>query len=86
MGIELTNPQFWYAFCGLVLFIGAWLALNLRESPTGRALRALHGSEVAARTAGIDIAKAKLNAFVISARLRLRRRLPAGVAEPAHHA
>jgi branched-chain amino acid transport system permease protein len=67
VGIELTNPQFWYAFCGLVLFIGAWLALNLRESPTGRALRALHGSEVAARTAGIDIAKAKLNAFVISA-------------------
>ncbi|MFG1239453.1 branched-chain amino acid ABC transporter permease [Xanthobacter autotrophicus DSM 597] len=66
-GIELTNPQFWYAFCGLVLFIGAWLALNLRESPTGRALRALHGSEVAARTAGIDVAKAKLNAFVISA-------------------
>ena len=67
VGIELTNPQFWYAFCGLVLFIGAWLALNLRESPTGRALRALHGSEVAARTAGIDVAKAKLNAFVISA-------------------
>ncbi|MFG1229002.1 branched-chain amino acid ABC transporter permease [Xanthobacter wiegelii] len=66
-GIELTNPQFWYALCGLVLFIGAWLALNLRESPTGRALRALHGSEVAARTAGIDVAKAKLNAFVISA-------------------
>ncbi len=67
VGIELTNPQFWYALCGLVLFIGAWLALNLRESPTGRALRALHGSEVAARTAGIDVAKAKLNAFVISA-------------------
>ncbi len=67
VGIELTNPQFWYAFCGLVLFIGAWLALNLRESPTGRALRALHGSEVAARTAGVDVAKAKLNAFVISA-------------------
>ena len=66
-GIELTNPQFWYALCGLVLFVGAWLALNLRESPTGRALRALHGSEVAARTAGIDVAKAKLNAFVISA-------------------
>ncbi|MFG1319402.1 branched-chain amino acid ABC transporter permease [Xanthobacter autotrophicus] len=67
LGIALTNPQFWYAFCGLVLFIGAWLALNLHDSPTGRALRALHGSEVAARTAGVDVAKAKLNAFVISA-------------------
>ncbi|MFG1326562.1 branched-chain amino acid ABC transporter permease [Xanthobacter autotrophicus] len=67
LGITLTNPQFWYAFCGLVLFVGAWLALNLHDSPTGRALRALHGSEVAARTAGVDVAKAKLNAFVISA-------------------
>ncbi|MFG1333628.1 branched-chain amino acid ABC transporter permease [Xanthobacter autotrophicus] len=67
LGIALTNPQFWYAFCGFVLFIGAWLALNLHDSPTGRALRALHGSEVAARTAGVDVAKAKLNAFVISA-------------------
>jgi len=67
LGIALTNPQFWYAFCGLVLFVGAWLALNLHDSPTGRALRALHGSEVAARTAGVDVAKAKLNAFVISA-------------------
>ena len=31
------------------------------------ALRALHGSEVAASTVGIDVAAAKLNAFVISA-------------------
>ena len=67
LGLELTNPQFWYAFTGLFLLIGAWLALNLNDSPTGRALRALHGSEVAARTVGVDVARAKLNAFVISA-------------------
>lgn len=67
LGIELTNPQFWYGFTGLVLLLGAWLALNLRDSATGRALRALHGSEVAARTAGVDVARAKLHAFVISA-------------------
>lgn len=67
MGIELTNPQFWYGFTGLFLLVGAWLALNLHDSPTGRALRALHGSEVAARTVGVDVARAKLNAFVISA-------------------
>ena len=47
--------------------IGAWLALNLYDSPTGRALRALHGSEIAARTVGIDVARLKLQAFVISA-------------------
>ncbi len=66
-GVDLSNAQFWYGFCGLVLVLGAWLALNLYHSPTGRALRALHGSEVAARTVGVDVARYKLNAFVISA-------------------
>ena len=66
-GLDLTNGQFWYWFCGLALILGAWLALNLYNSPTGRALRALHGSEVAARTVGIDVARLKLRAFVISA-------------------
>ncbi|WBU57681.1 branched-chain amino acid ABC transporter permease [Paracoccus sediminicola] len=67
MGLDLSNSQFWYWMCGLVLLIGAWLALNLHDSPTGRALRALHGSEVAARTVGVDVARYKLQAFVISA-------------------
>ena len=66
-GIDLTNGQFWYFFCGIVLIAAAWLALNLFNSPTGRALRALHGSEVAARTVGVDVARLKLQAFVISA-------------------
>lgn len=66
-GITLTNGQFWYILSGLAMIIAAWLALNLYNSPTGRALRALHGSEVAARTVGIDVARLKLQAFVISA-------------------
>lgn len=66
-GLSLTNGQFWYFLCGIVLVIGAWLALNLHDSATGRALRALHGSEVAARTVGMDVARLKLQAFVISA-------------------
>lgn len=66
-GLDLTNGQFWYFLCGIVLILGAWLALNLFNSPTGRALRALHGSEVAARTVGVDVARLKLQAFVISA-------------------
>ena len=66
-GIDLTNGQFWYFFCGIILILAAWLALNLFNSPTGRALRALHGSEVAARTVGVDVARLKLQAFVISA-------------------
>lgn len=66
-GLKLKNSQFWYFFNGLCLLIGAWLALNLYDSPTGRALRALHGSEIAARTVGVDVARMKLQAFVISA-------------------
>ena len=66
-GLDFSNAQFWYGFSGLALLIGAWLALNLQASPTGRALRALHGSEVAAMTVGIDVPRAKLIAFVISA-------------------
>ena len=67
VGLELSAPEFWYFFCGLCLLIGAWLALNLYDSPTGRALRALHGSEIAASTVGVDVARLKLQAFVISA-------------------
>ncbi|WP_100003000.1 branched-chain amino acid ABC transporter permease [Phyllobacterium zundukense] len=67
IGLDLSNTEFWYAFSGLMLVIGAWLALNLYHSPTGRALRALHGSEVAARTVGVDVAHYKLVAFVLSA-------------------
>lgn len=66
-GLNLSNGEFWYFFCGLCLIFGAWLALNIHDSATGRALRALHGSEVAARTVGIDVARMKLRAFVISA-------------------
>ncbi|HVL21471.1 MAG TPA: branched-chain amino acid ABC transporter permease [Amaricoccus sp.] len=67
VGIDLSNSQFWYWFSGLVMVLGAWVALNLYDSPTGRALRALHGSEIAARTVGIDVTRLKLQAFVISA-------------------
>lgn len=67
MGFKVGNPELWYAVNGVMLLIGAWIALNLRNSATGRALRALHGSEVAARTVGIDVAAFKLRGFVISA-------------------
>ncbi len=50
-----------------MLLATVWLAFNLIESPRGRALRALHGSEVAAQTLGIDSGRAKLQVFVLSA-------------------
>jgi len=57
----------WYWLAALVLLLGALLALNLHDSPAGRALRSLHDTEVAARTVGIDVSRYKLIAFVISA-------------------
>lgn len=57
----------WYWISGATLVLAALLAANLIDSPTGRALRAIHDSEVAARVLGIDVARYKLIAFVLSA-------------------
>jgi len=67
IGISLSNAQFWYAFSAIIMVIAAAIALNLQYSATGRALRALHDSEVAAATIGVDVARYKLQGFVISA-------------------
>ena len=67
LGLSVPAAQVWYWFTGLVLLLGALLALNLHTSSTGRALRALHDSEIAARTVGVDVAHFKQMAFVISA-------------------
>ncbi len=57
----------WYWISGVTLVLAAFLAVNLIDSPTGRALRAIHDSEVASRVLGIDVARYKLIAFVLSA-------------------
>jgi len=57
----------WYWVVGAFLLLAVWLALNLIDSPRGRALRALHTSEVAAEVVGIDSAHQKLMVFVVSA-------------------
>lgn len=57
----------WYWISGVTLVVAALIAVNLIASPTGRALRAIHDSEVASRVLGIDVARYKLLAFVISA-------------------
>jgi len=66
-GRVVQGEPLWYTIVGLGLWLTVWFALNLIDSPIGRALRALHGSEVAAETVGIDSAKWKLRVFVQSA-------------------
>ncbi len=43
------------------------LSLNITDSRVGRAFRAIHGSELAASGMGINIAKYKVQVFVLSA-------------------
>ncbi|GAB4294284.1 MAG: branched-chain amino acid ABC transporter permease [Roseovarius sp.] len=66
-GLKPSGSQLWYWISGAVLMLGAFVALNLYNSPAGRALRSLHDSEVAAGTIGIHVAQMKLVAFVTSA-------------------
>ncbi len=52
-----------WAFCLATLFISQ----NIVRSRTGRALRAIHGSEAAAESIGINVAQFKVKIFVLSA-------------------
>jgi branched-chain amino acid transport system permease protein len=67
LGWRVRGADTWYWISGGALLLGVLLATNLAQSPTGRALRAIHDSEVAAQVAGVDVAGAKLVAFVVSA-------------------
>jgi branched-chain amino acid transport system permease protein len=67
LGLTLRTATDWYWISAAFFLLGALLALNLIDSPTGRALRAIHDSEVAARVLGVDVAAKKLSVFVMSA-------------------
>ncbi len=67
LGWELYGERSWYWVVGVALIVTVWLGLNLIDSPAGRALRAVHGSEVAAQTVGIDTIRIKVLVFVASA-------------------
>ncbi len=67
LGWEPTEDLTWYWMVGGLLLVSVWLALNLVDSPVGRALRSVHGSEVAASVAGVDVIRYKVLIFVVSA-------------------
>src|SRR5918995_5441402 len=59
-GLAIEGDWMWYWLVGGALLVTVWLALNLIESPIGRALRAVHGAEIAAATAGVDTTRYKV--------------------------
>lgn len=67
LGWSVDNDLRWYGVVMAAMLLAVWLSLNLADSQIGRALRAVHGSEFAARMLGIDTGRAKTRIFVVSA-------------------
>jgi len=67
LGFSIVGDRMWYWTVGVLLVLTVWLALNLIDSPVGRALRAVHGSEVGAEVVGVDTSSYKVLVFVVSA-------------------
>lgn len=66
-GFSIYGEWKWYWVVAALLLFSLWGSLNLIDSPFGRALRALHGSEIAAQVAGVNIVRYKIVIFVLSA-------------------
>ena len=66
-GILLETTLHYYYFVWFVAILVLIVSLNIVHSRIGRALRAIHGSELAAMAIGVDTAKYKIQIFVLSA-------------------
>jgi len=60
------RQQYYYLVWGFV-FIAIIIAVNIVRSRVGRAFRAVHGSEMAAESLGVDTERYKIQVFVLSA-------------------
>lgn len=67
LGYTVFDELVWYWILAGLLLVMYWLAVNIVESPVGRALRALHGSEIAADNSGVNVTHYKTLVFVLSA-------------------
>ena len=61
-----TDNRFFYLIWPLVA-VALVLSANLMRSNRGRILRAMHGDQVGARSLGLQVTRAKIGVFVISA-------------------
>ncbi|WP_182524527.1 branched-chain amino acid ABC transporter permease [Nocardioides dongkuii] len=66
-GQELTNSGYVALLAWLTLIVTYVLLANLSRSRVGRRWRAVRDDEVAAELAGIDLGRARVSAFVVSA-------------------
>ncbi len=65
-GYEFTDSLQWYVLCAVLLVLAIWSFSNLIDSPFGRILRSIEGSEKAANSVGINVSHYKSIVFVLS--------------------
>ena len=66
-GVELDSIEKYYYLVWCFVFAAFIFTANVIQSPTGRALRAIHASEAAANAVGVHVSKYKIIVFVYSA-------------------
>lgn len=66
-GVVIDSDFRYYYFAWIVFAIGFFFAINLVKSRVGRGLRAIHGSEDAAMSVGVNITRYKIQIFILSA-------------------
>jgi branched-chain amino acid transport system permease protein len=69
LGISLEGAYAFYLFTLAVFLVAVLAVWNLSRSKTGRVLRAIRNSEIAAATSGVNLTVWKLTAFGVSAGL-----------------
>jgi branched-chain amino acid transport system permease protein len=67
MGHPINSIAKYYYLVWSVVLVTLLLSLNIIGSRVGRAMRSIHGSELAASAMGVNISKYKICVFVISA-------------------
>lgn len=67
MGYPIDSVAKYYFLVWGVVLLALLLSLNIIRSRVGRALRSIHGSELAANAMGVNVSKYKIYVFVFSA-------------------
>ena len=65
-GYVFENDIQWYIICAIFLIFSIWASKNIINSPFGRILRCIKGSETATKIVGANVSYYKTYVFVIS--------------------
>ena len=68
-GGAVDDRRFYLCLVWAFVFVALLVSVNIVRSRIGRAFRAVHGSEVAAESLGVDTGRYKVQVFVLSAAL-----------------